>query len=69
MVGHGKFQKFLFDEDELAKELWRLSLGIGYRIGRNVLLKAEYTFENGTQANGGERNKENFIGVEAAVRF
>lgn len=69
LVGFGDFVTYFFDNEELAKELWRLSLGIGYRIGKNVLLKGEYSFENGKQVNGEKRDEENFFGIEAAVRF
>lgn len=69
IVGFGNFQSYLFDDEKLTEDLWRLSLGIGYRIGRNVLLKAEYSFENGRQVDGIDRDNENFFGVEAAVRF
>jgi hypothetical protein len=69
LVGSGDFVTYFFNNAELAKELWRLSLGLGYRIGKNVLLKAEYSFENGKQINGEKRDKENFFGVEGAVRF
>ncbi|MCI0413351.1 hypothetical protein L0222_11210 [bacterium] len=69
LVGNGSLETYLFDNDELAEELWRLSLGIGYRIGKNVLLKAEYNFENGKSLTGENRDEENFFGMEAAVRF
>ncbi len=69
LVGNGRLASYLFDDYELSEELWRLSLGIGYRIGKNVLLKAEYNFENGKQLNGENRDEEDFFGIEAAVRF
>ena len=69
IVGFGDFDAFLFDDDKLTEELWRLSLGLGYRIGKNVLLKAEYSFENGTQIDGVKRDDENFFGLEAAIKF
>ena len=69
LVGFGDFQTFLFDDERLTEELWRMSLGIGYRIRRNLLLKAEYSLENGRQVDGADRDNENFVGIEAAVRF
>jgi hypothetical protein len=69
LVGFGDFDTFLFDDNRLTEELWRMSAGLGYRIGRNVLLKAEYSFENGTEIDGTDRDNENFFGIEAAVKF
>lgn len=69
LVGFGSYNRYLYDYYNLATELWRLSLGIGCRIHKNVLLKAEYSFENGEQLDGADRDKENFFGIEAAVRF
>lgn len=69
LVGNGDFVSYFFDDEGLTKELWRLSLGIGYRIGKNVLLKTEYSFENGKQLDGEKRDEENFFGIEAAVKF
>ena len=69
LVGFGAYNYYLFNYYNLATELWRLSMGIGYRIRKNVLLKAEYSFENGEQLDGFDRDQENFFGFEAAVRF
>jgi hypothetical protein len=63
---------FGYDDDyfsALAKELWRLSLGVGYRFSPNFLIKAEYAFENGQDIGGGSRDDENFFGTEAAFKF
>jgi hypothetical protein len=69
LVGFGDFETFLFDDDKLTDKLWRFSAGLGYRIRRDVLLKAEYSFENGTRIDGADRDNENFFGLEAAVKF
>lgn len=69
LVGNGNMEKFLFDNNHLATSLWRLGFGIGYRIRRNLLLKAEYNLENGREVNGTKRNAENFFGVETAIKF
>jgi len=55
--------------DDLTTELWRLSLGLGYRFSENLLLKTEYSFEGGHDLGGGSRNQENFFGTEAAFKF
>jgi hypothetical protein len=44
-------------------------MGIGYRIGKKILLKAEYTIEKGREVNGTERDQENFFGTEIAFNF
>jgi uncharacterized coiled-coil protein SlyX len=56
-------------DDDLTTELWRLSLGLGYRFSENLLLKAEYSFEGGHDVGGGNRDHENFFGTEAAFKF
>lgn len=53
----------------LTTELWRLSLGLGYRFSDRLLIKTEYSFEQGREADGGTRNHENFFGTEAAFKF
>ena len=53
----------------LTTELWRLSLGAGYRFSPNFVLKVEYSFEGGQDLDGESRDEENFFGTEAAFRF
>jgi hypothetical protein len=55
--------------DVLTTELWRMSLGLGYRFSENLLLKTEYSFEGGHDVGGGSRDQENFFGTEAAFKF
>ena len=55
--------------DDLAAYLWRLSLGIGYRFSDNLLIKTEYSFENGRDTDGESRDHEDFFGTEAAFKF
>jgi hypothetical protein len=50
-------------------ELWRLSLGLGYRFSQNLVLKAEYSFERGRELNGEKRDHEDFFGFQAAFKF
>jgi hypothetical protein len=54
---------------ELTTDLWRLSLGIGYRFSDRLIIKTEYSFEGGPQVNGESRNQENFFGTEIAFKF
>ncbi|HEY3913676.1 MAG TPA: hypothetical protein VGN61_04245 [Verrucomicrobiae bacterium] len=57
------------EQDDLATELWRLSLGIGYRFSDNLLIKTEYSFEGGNDIDGDSRDREDFFGTEAAFKF
>jgi hypothetical protein len=52
-----------------TKDLWRLSVGAGYRFNRNLLLKAEYTLEHGQQTDGSPRNHEDMLALECAFKF
>jgi hypothetical protein len=69
LVGNGNRGRFLFDDNLLSDRLWRFSAGIGYRFSTRFLIKTEFTLEDGRQINGTKRDRENFFGVEAAVRF
>ncbi len=55
--------------DMLATELWRVSLGLGYRFSDNLIVKTEYSFEGGRDIGGESRDQENFFGTEAAFKF
>jgi hypothetical protein len=50
-------------------DLWRLSLGAGYRFNQHLLLKAEYMIEQGRQTDGNPRNHEDMLAVEGAFKF
>jgi hypothetical protein len=67
MVGLGNFGGYFFGP--LTDNLWRLSLGLGYRFSDRLVLKAEYSLERGTTVNGGKRSDEDFFGTEAAFGF
>jgi hypothetical protein len=53
----------------LTKELWRLSLGAGYRFSDQLQLKLEYSLERGKMLSGESRDHENFFGTEATFKF
>lgn len=67
LVGNGEFGDYFFGS--LTKDLWRLSLGLGYRFGENLLVKAEYSLERGMEASGETRDQEDFFALEAALKF
>jgi hypothetical protein len=52
-----------------TSDLWRLSLGLGYRFNEHLLLKMEYSFEQGRLSTGGGRDGENMFATEAAFKF
>jgi hypothetical protein len=60
---------FTFDPNAYAEELWRLSLGLGYRFSENLAVKAEYSFEEGKEVSGARREDVDFVGAEAVFRF
>jgi len=67
LVGQGNFSQFYFGP--LTEDLWRLSLGAGYRWGDNVVLKTEYSFERGKLVNGNSRSDEDLFAAQVAFRF
>jgi hypothetical protein len=64
-VGLGNFNYY----NVLTTELWRLSLGLGYRFSDRLVIKVEYSFECGQELTGGVRDHENFVGTESAFKF
>jgi hypothetical protein len=66
VLGYGNANNYF---SALTTELWRLSLGVGYRFSDRLVIKAEYSLERGEVANGNSRDHEDFIGTEAAFKF
>jgi hypothetical protein len=66
LVGNGEAADY---EGELTKNLWRLSLGLGYRYSQHLVLKTDYSFEQGREQNGDARRHESVFGAEAAFQF
>lgn len=72
ILGNGQFGEYFFGYPtpaKLTEEIWRLSLGLGYRWGENLLTKAEYTFERGKVLGGERREHEDLFALEAAFKF
>ncbi len=67
IVGNSTMAKYLFGP--LTTEYWRLSLGLGYRFSPNLLVKGEYSFNQGREAGGIARTDENQFSLEAAFKF
>jgi hypothetical protein len=66
IVGYGNFGEY---SEDLSTQLWRLSLGLGYRFSDDLIIKAEYSMEQGLETDGEERDHEDFLGTEAAFQF
>jgi hypothetical protein len=67
IVGSGPSSKYEFED--LTSDYWRLSLGLGYRFSPNLLVKGEYSFNQGREAGGEARLSENQFSLEAAFKF
>jgi hypothetical protein len=67
LVGAGDFGARFFGNT--TEGLQRLSMGLGYRWNRDLILKVEYTLNRGRELGGKSRNHENFLGAEVAIRF
>lgn len=53
----------------IVDRMTRTSVGLGYRMGRPLLLKLEYTWENSRAINGTVRGRTDMLSSELAVRF
>ncbi len=52
-----------------TSDIWRLSLGLGYRFSEHLLLKIEYAFEQGRLTSGGLRDHDDLFAAELAFKF
>ena len=66
ILGFGNGNYFSGD---FTSELWRLSLGLGYRFNDQLVIKTEYSFERGKETSGEARDHEDFFGTEAVFKF
>jgi len=69
IAGNAPMGPFFFNPFAMTTDIWRLSVGLGYRFSPNLLLKAEYAFERGKELSGATRDHEDLFGVEAAFKF
>lgn len=68
LTGNATMGEYLFSGAR-TDNLWRLSLGLGYRWSENLVLKTEYTFERGKLVTGETRDHEDLFAIEAAFKF
>jgi hypothetical protein len=67
IVGEGDMGHYLFGP--LCDQMWRLSLGVGYRWSPHFVVKTEYTIERGSSVSGPDRDHEDFFATEAVFGF
>jgi hypothetical protein len=67
IVGNGDMGTYLFGP--LADQMWRLSLGVGYRWSDHFVVKSEYSLERGKQVGGVDRDHEDLFATEAVFGF
>ena len=67
IVGNGPMGTYLFGD--LTTQYWRLSLGAGYAFSKNLVVKAEYSLNRGTELDGDPRDQEDAFALETAFQF
>jgi hypothetical protein len=67
IVANGQMGDYLFGP--LTDQIWRLSLGVGYRWNSHFILKTEYSMERGSVVGGGNRDHEDLVAAEAVFGF
>jgi hypothetical protein len=67
ILGHGNWGKYYFGA--LTHDVWRLSIGLGYKFSDNLVGKIEYTIEQGELQGGMDRGHNNFLGAELGFKF
>jgi hypothetical protein len=68
IAGNGDHKEYLFSSN-FTDQLWRLSLGLGYRFSPNLIVKGEYSFERGHTVLGDHRDHEDLFALQAAFKF
>jgi hypothetical protein len=67
LIGNGNVDEYF--ARELTRDLSLLSVGLGYRWSPQLVLKMEYSFERGHEADGTPRNHEDLFALMAAFAF
>lgn len=67
IVGQGDFGEYFYED--LTRNLWRMSIGLGYRFSDNLVAKVEYSHENGSVAASEETIHRNFFGAQLGFQF
>lgn len=67
LIGNGSSARYF--ADRLTTDLSLLSLGLGYRLSRQLVFKAEYSWEFGRELDGTGRHHEDLLALQAAFAF
>ena len=70
LPGQGDMGAYFFNPfGPQAEELWRCSIGLGYRFSPQLIVKTEYSLEGGKELGGAQREDVNMFSTEAAFGF
>ncbi len=70
LPGQGDMGNYFFNPfGPQAEELWRCSVGLGYRFSPNLLVKTEYSLEGGKEVGGARREDVDMFSAQAAFGF
>jgi hypothetical protein len=67
VAGLGTFGQYF--SRTLSTDVWRATLGVGYRFSDNLVLKADYSFEGGTELGGTSRQRTDIFAAQIAIRY
>ena len=68
IAGNGNVGTYAYSP-VLTRDLWLLSLGLGYRWSEQLVFKVEYSLEQGHTTTGTRRTAEDLLAVTAALAF
>lgn len=68
IVGQGNFGTYFFG-GTMCDKMWRLGLGLGYQFGAPLIVKAEYSMEEGHTTTGAERDQQDLLASEIVLKF
>ncbi|HTI72801.1 MAG TPA: hypothetical protein VMF06_22700 [Candidatus Limnocylindria bacterium] len=65
----GPYFKPVLTPDLLTTDMFRISLGVGYKLTQKLALKTEYALDRGHKVDGTKRDHEDFFAIEAVGGF
>ena len=68
--GNGSLNTFYYDPfGPQADNLWRATVGVGYRFSPQLIWKLDYSFERGQHIDGTTRQHVDLLATEVAFAF
>ncbi len=67
VAGLGTFGQYFFRT--LSTDVWRATVGVGYRFSDNLVLKTDYSFEGGGEQGGRNRQRTDLFAAQIAIRY